>query len=803
MGYLVFAACYVLVYAVAGWALSAHPAARSAFAAVALIIPPASIFVVVLRRRREWLGAQRLFWDAFAIGMGLWVIGHAGWATDAVILSQAGWLRWHTIFSLAGGIGPLVALLARPHLGVRASSAGAISILLASYALFAVFIYSYFVLIPGVVPAGPGAQASLLGMVQVNRLLLMLGMIAGAWVARRTPWRRTYALLAVGASLGFFLRIATSYAIIDGSYRSGSLHDLAWIVPFLLYLWAAIETPASTPDVVEAPGPSAMVSAVPVLLVPLIGYGYLFISPLGATGDSVRSMLTGVMTVGGVGLLTLRLSAQGGALQRADQRLRLLAAAIEQTGDSIVITRADGTIEHVNDAFLRAAGYSREELGRLTSSDMSQSPFEMTSGHIFSEVSRHGVWRGTLVRRRRDGSVYHVSCTVVALRNPSAGITHLVGVERDITDELNLRDQLVHTERLSAIGALVAGVAHEINNPLQTILGSAEVLLEEQAQSGRRELELVRREAGRAAQIVRNLLSFIRRTAPDRAAIDLNAIVTATAELRQYHLERSNIALDIALHPAPLPVFVNKEEIQQIVLNLVLNAEQALEPQRGGRITVRTFGHSRHQVLEVADDGPGISKELRGRIFEPFFTTKDVGEGTGLGLSISHGIAYAHGGSLELCPNPARGACFRLMLPAHQETAAAPPLETAALERQPGAARVALVVDDEVPIRRLLQRMLERRGFEVVEAESGETAMALVRERRFQVVLCDLRMPVMSGVDFYTQLCALWPAARDRFVFMSGDAAQARGDGLADDVPILNKPFTSADLDAILEKTQI
>jgi CheY-like chemotaxis protein len=248
---------------------------------------------------------------------------------------------------------------------------------------------------------------------------------------------------------------------------------------------------------------------------------------------------------------------------------------------------------------------------------------------------------------------------------------------------------------------------------------------------------------------------------------------------------------------------VNKEEIQQIVLNLILNAEQALEIQRGGRISVRTLARSRHQVLEVADDGPGISQELRGRIFEPFFTTKDVGEGTGLGLSISHGIAYAHGGSLELCAQQARGACFRLMLPAHEEAAAAPSLETPALDRPPAAARVALVVDDELPIRRLLQRMLERRGFEVVEAETGEAAMALVRERRFQVVLCDLRMPVMSGVDFYTQLCDLWPAARDRFVFMSGDAAQARGDGLADDVPILNKPFTSADLDAILEKTQI
>jgi signal transduction histidine kinase len=246
---------------------------------------------------------------------------------------------------------------------------------------------------------------------------------------------------------------------------------------------------------------------------------------------------------------------------------------------------------------------------------------------------------------------------------------------RDQAEETALREQLVHTERLSAIGALVAGVAHELNNPLQTILGSAEVLLDDQP-SGHRELELIRREAGRAAQIVRNLLAFVRRTTPDRAAADLNALVNRTIELRQYHLERSNIVVQVNLHTGRLPVFVNREEIQQIVLNLVLNAEQALESRHGGRIEVRTFPRGGSQVVEIADDGPGIDRDLRGRIFEPFFTTKDVGQGTGLGLSISHGIALAHGGSLELCPRQA-GACFQLSLPAHDDAHPPPSLQPA------------------------------------------------------------------------------------------------------------------------------
>jgi PAS domain S-box-containing protein len=349
---------------------------------------------------------------------------------------------------------------------------------------------------------------------------------------------------------------------------------------------------------------------------------------------------------------------------RADERVKLLAAAIEQTGDSIVVMRADGTVEHANDAFLRSAGRSRKELASITSADVMPPGFELARGHIFREVSERGTWRGTLVRRQRDGTTSRTSCTVVGLRNRSGRVTHLAAVERDIADEINRRDQLVHSGRLSAIGALVAGVAHELNNPLQTILGSAEVLIAEQSiPSGGRELELIRREASRAARIVRNLLAFVRRSTPDRVPADLNELVRATIALRLYHLERSNIAVHVTLHGGALPVFVNSEEIQQVVLNLILNAEQALEARRGGTIAVRTFASGGSYVVEVADDGPGISTEQRGRIFEPFFTTKDEGEGTGLGLSISHGIACAHGGSLELRSQPSRGACFQLMLP--------------------------------------------------------------------------------------------------------------------------------------------
>jgi PAS domain S-box-containing protein len=378
----------------------------------------------------------------------------------------------------------------------------------------------------------------------------------------------------------------------------------------------------------------AAVSAVPVFLIPLIGYTTLYIQPLGGAGDSFRALLTGLCTVAGLGLQTLRLATQESELQRADARMRLLAAATEQTGDLILITRADGAFEHANDAFVRALGYSRQELRELTFSDLMERGFGTLGAHIASEIRERGIWRGTLPRRRRDGTVFPAACTVVGLRDPDGSITHFVGVERDIIDELKLRDQLVQSERLSAIGELVAGVAHEINNPLQTIIGSVELMLEEAPlPTLRADLEIVRREAARAGQIVRNLLSFVRRSAPDRVAADLNEIIRGTAGLREYHLQQHNIRLVTDLQSGVVPVLVNPEGIQQIVLNLILNAEQAiLSEGRGSRIIVRSYSSGHHQIVEVEDDGPGVGVELRGRIFEPFFTTKEVGQGTGLAV---------------------------------------------------------------------------------------------------------------------------------------------------------------------------
>ena len=793
---------YLVVYLTGGWVLRGHDAAMSMFGNAGLVLPAAALCAVVVRRRREWAGCQRLFWDTTAIGFALWIIGHLGWAFGEVTQGSVSWLQWHTLFSLVGGTLPLIALIALPHRGKRPDASERVALDIASYALLATFIYSNFVMIPSFSSDGAGSQAALLLLAQINRFVLLIATVALTWRARASEWGPTYQRLAIGASIGFVARIFTSAAIARGDYQLATLYDIAWIAPWLCFVWAALEAPASLPErrTIELPSAASLAwpAAVPVLLIPFIGYGSLRVQTLGDAGDSFRVLLTSLLTVAGVGLLTMRLRAQGGALERTDARLKLLAAATEQTGDQILITRVDGRFEHANEAFLRAIGYTREELSALAFNDLIERGFDHLSQRIAVEVRQNGVWRGTIVRRRRDGSTFPASCTVVALRDTAGEVTHFVAVERDTTEEIKLRDQLVQSERMSAVGELVAGVAHEINNPLQTIVGCVDLMMDEHRDPAlRRDLELMRREAARAGQIVRNLLSFVRRSAPDRVNTDLNDIVRATTTLREYHLQQNNITLMLHCHQSPLLALVNREEIQQILVNLLLNAEHALAAgPGGGTITVRTSTTGRHHSIEVMDDGRGIKPELRGRIFEPFFTTKEVGEGTGLGLSIAHGIASAHGGTLELTPVTV-GACFKLLLPASPEAMAPRPPSPSATASQ----RRALVVDDDLPVRSLVTRMLERRGYEVIAADTGETALSALGNTRVALVLADLRTPGINGFDLFRRLAEADPSIAKRYILMSGDpTAGKRVQQELGPVPLLRKPFTAEDLDALLAR---
>lgn len=813
------AGVYAAVYLLASWLADGTPAVLWIRAAGPLL-PALAAIAVIVRRRHDWQGAQSVFWFVMATGLTIWSIGHVGFVRANMITGTLpDWLDWHTTFSLVGGgAAPLLAFLARPHRGRRPFAVPAITLDIASLAVLFLFIYAYFVLAPNLGTSPRIAERSLQFVIVMQRLLVLVVVALAVWGGRGTRYARIYTGLLIALGVGILFRTALSLQLLREALPPDALPqavlDLAWIIPYAGWTWAAYEAPASSEadEPVIAEEVPWWPSAIAVAIIPAVGYGVRLAYPLGAPVDGFRDLLTAFAAVVGVVLLSARLASQRGEVRRADARARLLAAAVEQTDSLVMVVRQDGTIEHANAAMLGALGEDRESIVTRTFADTVNSSIE-GFGHVVEvAVRRDGKWRGTFNRRRRDGSTFPVAATVVPLVDGMGNLSHFVGVERDITDDLRVRDELVRAERLSAVGELVAGVAHEINNPLQSIVGCAELLAEGVSDPElKRDVALIRTEAGRAREIVRSLLSFVHRRPTERVPTDLNEIVHEAMSLRGYHLKQKGVELAEACDSELPRALANPDEIRQLVLNLLLNAEHAVmkapPPHRIVLGTGIASGDRRTIYLEVRDTGPGVPEPLRHRIFEPFFTTKEVGEGTGLGLSISHGIAAAHGGRLELL-REGTGACFRLVLPvAHVATAPAPvaaPPQPAATAAAPSGTHTprALVVDDEGSVRSLVARLLTRRGYAVTQAEDGEAALHHIAATPFDLVLCDVRMPRLSGRMLFSEVQARRPELARSFVLMTGDTLSADVAAFADEhgVMLLTKPFTAKELEETLER---
>jgi len=656
---------YSSVYAATGWLLRGEPSILSWFRAVALLIPPMTGAFVIVRRRYSWNGCQWLFWATIALGLTMSAIGLTGWAADELVFGRDTWLAWPAVFALFGAVAPLFALLAQPHRGAREPLAATTAIDIAGLAVVTGFLYSFFVTDPD---GGPGA-ASLTLVSELQQALVMFGMLAATVVARRTPWRLTYRRLALGAFVGFITLTLTNIEIAQGIYRSGFVYDFTWILPFSFFPWAAAMAPASdvidltAADDEELTRPRPWVIFTAVAMLPFLDYGLRRMLPE-ETIKGVRDLSTAVTFISVLPLLVARIAAERAELQQASGTTRLLAQVMEQARDLILVLTPDGRCRHANEAFCRAVGRPHDEVAALGPQQLLTHE-TLSVGDIQRLVRDGGSWRGTVTRTRKDGTTFPVAASIAAVHDARGTATHIVSVEQDISEERRLKEQLIHSERLSAVGQLVAGVAHEINNPLQAVMGFTELLIEaEKRPDVRQDLEQIRRDAGRAAQIVHHLLLFARRETLERAVADLNEIVRSTVSLRTFEL-RSGLIEVREHYSTKLPLIVgNREQIQQIVLNLVLNAEHVLrQTGRRGIISLRTGETDVSAFVEVSDDGPGIPADVAGRIFEPFFTTKAVGQGTGLGLSVSLGIAHAHNGSLELVRST-DGACFRLTLPA-------------------------------------------------------------------------------------------------------------------------------------------
>jgi signal transduction histidine kinase len=440
---------------------------------------------------------------------------------------------------------------------------------------------------------------------------------------------------------------------------------------------------------------------------------------------------------------------------------------------------------------------------------------EQARTEFLNHLRREGTTNDYLLRLRHlDGTAMWIEVTA---RGESVSSTDTLRVEvmmRDVTDRKKLQDQardiyhqLSQAEKMAALGQTMSGVAHELNNPLATILACAERLSGRRLDDPtRRDLNAIHNAAERAARIVRNLQTFARKRHTTRMTVDLNQVVRETLALRAFEQRAANVTIVEDLAEKLPPVFVDPHQIQQIVLNLLINAEQAmLEAHGRGTLILRSWQDAERDavILEVNDDGPGVPEEVQVKVFDPFFTTKVVGKGTGLGLTVAYAIAQEHGGRMTVGTAEAGGASFHLELPVSGTKVREPDAVAAAtLPPVPKGTR-ALVIEDEAALGDAVAAALADEGFRPDRAENGEEALRKVRERHYDVIICDLKMPKVDGMAFFREMSAKMPHVARRLIFVTGDVAGTEAERFLEDsgcrwVP---KPFRLKELVRLARET--
>jgi two-component system NtrC family sensor kinase len=525
---------------------------------------------------------------------------------------------------------------------------------------------------------------------------------------------------------------------------------------------------------------------------------------VGATGEErIVAVSTTPLVVEGelIGTVaTLRdVTEQKGAqetLARSEARYRNL---FESASDAIVTLDANGRFTTFNHAAEIISGYRREELvGQWFAPMLPDDELPKALGHFQKALAGEtGLFETNFYRKDGDVRTIQVTYSTPQLDE------EVLCVIRDVTDQKMLQEQLIQSEKMSAIGQLVSGVAHELNNPLAGISAFAQLLLSEKRfpPDQRTAAEMIYAEARRASRIVQNLLTFARQHKPERTPTSVNQVLDDTLELRGYELRVRGIDVQRDYDEQVPESMADAHQLQQVFLNLITNAEQAMERAERDqqRLTVRTRRTGEIIRIDVEDTGPGIPPNLLERIFNPFFTTKPTGSGTGLGLSISLGIVREHEGRIWAENAPHGGARFVIELPI------VAPRTTGEFPSTPAAHPVTdrlhvLVVDDEASVRVALQRYLSSRGHEVETTASGKEALARMREDAFDAVIIDMRMPDLSGEQLFGELKARDPSYVERVIFTTGQLVDdnVRGFLASTGRPCVPKPFEFSAFDQVL-----
>jgi two-component system NtrC family sensor kinase len=431
-----------------------------------------------------------------------------------------------------------------------------------------------------------------------------------------------------------------------------------------------------------------------------------------------------------------------------EQGRREWETAFNALREGIAVIGPGGAIQRANSSLARMAGLPEAELIGRNFRELVFGDTESAAALI--EAAHEGESPPPVVLRP-EGRDRFLRLTIAPLETGHDGAGSMVALVEDVTEQRSMEAQLFQNEKMAAIGQLVSGVAHELNNPLTSIAGLTELLLERDVggDAPRQHLRIIHEQAGRAGRIVRNLLTFVRKGTTEQSPVDVNDVVARTTMLVAYEIRLREIELVSDLHPLPAVVMGDPHELQQVLLNLLTNAVHALADLPAGRqrrITIETARVEDRVVLAVRDTGEGVPPELVANLFTPFFTTKPAGQGTGLGLSLSYGLIQAHGGTLAYEEGPDGGAEFTIDLPAAD-------LPAGRITPQPAERkRRVLIVDDDPTAHRVVAALFAADRYRVESARNGAEGMAMAAATDYDLVIADATLAAPSGRPFVQEL---------------------------------------------------
>lgn len=457
------------------------------------------------------------------------------------------------------------------------------------------------------------------------------------------------------------------------------------------------------------------------------------------------------------------------ALNKAENLMQLqrFQQVIDSAFDVIVVTDADGYITYVNPAFETITGYSvQEAIGKKTNILKSGYHDEDFYKNLWNTIKAGDAWKGEFINRKKNGEIYYASSVIFPIY--AEGDVQYASIQRDVTQEKKLYEQLLRAQKMEAIGTLAGGIAHDFNNLLTAILGYSEIMLSmtKEGDTFYRPATIINNAAQKGADLAKKILMVTRKEKMEAKPVNINEIIHNSMELLQRSIPK-NIEIVINLKEDVPKIMADPSQMQQVIMNLAVNARDAM--QDGGRLIIETavvgtengaangipFDKGGFIKLSVSDTGTGMDTETQRKIFDPFFTTKETGKGTGLGLYIVHSVVSNHGGYVNLYSEPFKGTRFNIYLPI---TKTADMEESGEAEDIMGSGTI-LVIDDETDVRELCKDMLEPLGYTVLLAGSGSDGINLFRamKDKISLVIVDMIMPKMGGSEVFQALKTIKP----------------------------------------------